>query len=95
MMVKLLRRKRTVSARREGLLAGQIFVVSVREGGKEVAAAVANCRREIGSRTKDELFQGREDVHAEGDLDLVLLQVQPLAEGLEGRHFVVFLVILR
>lgn len=46
-------------------------------------------------RTKDELFEGREDVHAEGDLDLVLLQVQPLAEGLEGRHFVVFSYVLR
>ena len=38
-------------------------------------------------RTKDELLNGRVDVHAHGHLELVDLELQPLAEGLElGSH---------
>jgi hypothetical protein len=33
-----------------------------------------------GGRTEDELLDGRVDVHAEGDFDLVDLELQPLAE---------------
>ena len=40
-----------------------------------------------GQRTKDELLNGRVDVHAHGHLELVDLELQPLAEGLElGSH---------
>jgi hypothetical protein len=42
---------------------------------------------EGGGRTEDELLDGRVDVHAEGHFDLVDLELQPLAEGLEaGGH---------
>lgn len=37
--------------------------------------------------TKDELLNRRKDVHAHGNLKLVNLELEPLAEGLEvGRH---------
>ena len=40
-----------------------------------------------GQRTKDELLNGRVDVHAHGHLELVDLELPPLAEGLElGGH---------
>ena len=37
-------------------------------------------------RTEDELFDRREYVHAQGHLELVHLELQPLAEGLERRR---------
>ena len=38
------------------------------------------------TRTEDEFLGGREHVHAEGHLKPVDLELQPLAELLEGRH---------
>ena len=40
-----------------------------------------------GGRTEDEFLNRRVDVHAHGDFELVDLELQPLAEGLEvGGH---------
>lgn len=39
-----------------------------------------------GTRTEEELLPGREHVHAEGHLELVLLEGQPLSKRSEERH---------